>query len=144
MSDERLEQLGLPRRGFLKKTAAIAFAAPAIVSFGLDGTAEATPTICVANSTYYPNQSYEAEEYLIDVIGGAFTALRNGQTTIQAVNQVSQAALQAALDLAAGNSQAACQVISGLIGEIEMYRLPTLMLDDARSAQELACGCDAG
>ena len=40
MSDERLEQLGLPRRAFLAKAAA-AFVAPVVVSFGLKGVAEA-------------------------------------------------------------------------------------------------------
>src|SRR4051812_25240307 len=52
MSDERLEALGLPRREFLKRAAALGvFAAPVIVSFGLAGTAEAT-TGC------FPNQNF--------------------------------------------------------------------------------------
>ena len=44
MSEDRLSELGIPRRSFLTKTAAAAFAAPVIVSFGLDGVAEASPT----------------------------------------------------------------------------------------------------
>jgi hypothetical protein len=40
MSDERIEELGLPRRTFLKK-AAVAFATPMVASFALEGVAEA-------------------------------------------------------------------------------------------------------
>jgi hypothetical protein len=40
MSDERMEELGLPRRAFLTRAAAV-FAAPVVVSFALDGVAEA-------------------------------------------------------------------------------------------------------
>ena len=41
MSEDRFDELGIPRRGFLKKTATAAFVAPVVVSFGLDGIAEA-------------------------------------------------------------------------------------------------------
>ena len=54
MSDERIEELGLPRRAFLKRAAAAAFAAPVVVSFALDGVAEAHQS--VPNQTQ-PNQS---------------------------------------------------------------------------------------
>ncbi len=58
MSDERLQELGLPRREFLKKAAVGAFAAPLIVSFGLAGTAEAAPTC-------YPNQTFSNQTYTV-------------------------------------------------------------------------------
>ena len=54
MSDERIEELGLPRRAFLKRAAAAAFAAPVVVSLALDGVAEAHQS--VPNQTQ-PNQS---------------------------------------------------------------------------------------
>ena len=52
MSDEQLEALGLPRREFLKKAAVSAFAVPVVVSFGLEGIAEASPTQCAPNQTF--------------------------------------------------------------------------------------------
>jgi hypothetical protein len=41
MSDERLRELGIRRRTFLKRAAAAGFIAPVVVSFTLDGVAEA-------------------------------------------------------------------------------------------------------
>ncbi len=64
MSTERLDELGLPRRAFLKKAGAAALAAPLIVSFGMDAIAEgSTPAgASFANQTHptacYPNQIY--------------------------------------------------------------------------------------
>src|SRR5262249_25368230 len=55
MSDERLDELSLPRRRFLKKAAA-ALAAPAVVSFFLDGVAEAHERHWLGNQTH-PNQT---------------------------------------------------------------------------------------
>jgi len=51
MSDERMEELGLPRRAFMKRAAA-GFIAPVIVSFGLEGVADAHTRY------YYPNQPW--------------------------------------------------------------------------------------
>jgi anaerobic selenocysteine-containing dehydrogenase len=58
MSDERIEELGLPRRGFLKKAAAAAFAAPVIASFGLDGIAEARTGSHGFSNMTYANMTY--------------------------------------------------------------------------------------
>ena len=60
MSDERLDALGLPRREFLKRAAIGAFAVPAIVSFGLSGTAEAAPG-CVPNQTISNQITYGSQ-----------------------------------------------------------------------------------
>jgi hypothetical protein len=61
MSDKRLEELGLPRRTFLKRLAAAGFVAPVVASFGLDGVAQAHQ-YC-ANQTsqqiYYQNQTQQ-------------------------------------------------------------------------------------
>jgi hypothetical protein len=65
MSNERLDALGLPRREFLKRAAIGAFAVPAIVSFGLFGTAEAA-TGCFPNQTY-ANQAEPINELAIFV-----------------------------------------------------------------------------
>jgi hypothetical protein len=51
MSDERMEELGLRRRAFMKRAGAV-FLAPVIVSFGLDGVAEAHLR------HFHPNQMY--------------------------------------------------------------------------------------
>jgi hypothetical protein len=55
MSDERLQQLGIPRRSFLKRATTAAFVAPVVVSFGFDGIAEAGGR---AAGIYNPNQCY--------------------------------------------------------------------------------------
>jgi hypothetical protein len=55
MSDERLQKLGIPRRGFLKRAGTVAFAAPVVVSFGLDGIAEAGTSV---RNQINPNQCY--------------------------------------------------------------------------------------
>ena len=66
MSEERLEALGLPRREFLKRAAALGvFAAPVIVSFGLSGTAEAAPGC-------FPNQNFANQA---STIGDAVLAI---------------------------------------------------------------------
>jgi hypothetical protein len=60
MSEERLEKLGIPRRSFLKRLGAAAFIAPVVVSFGLDGIAEADtsfPNQCLPNQVF-PNQCF--------------------------------------------------------------------------------------
>jgi hypothetical protein len=64
MSSERLDELGVPRRAFLKKAGAAALAAPLIVSFGMDAVAEGSTRAraAYANQTHptacYPNQIY--------------------------------------------------------------------------------------
>ncbi len=61
MSDERLQALGIPRRGFLKKAGTVAFVTPVVVSFALDGIAEAgsrrqfTPNQCHPNQQACPH-----------------------------------------------------------------------------------------
>ena len=55
MSEDRMDELGLPRRAFMKRAAAAVFAAPVIVSFGFAGIAEACCHSC-PNQTN-PNQT---------------------------------------------------------------------------------------
>jgi hypothetical protein len=54
MTQERLNELGIPRRSFLKKSGAV-FVAPVVVSFALDGVAEAQASSMPNQS--FPNQS---------------------------------------------------------------------------------------
>lgn len=59
-----MQELGLPRREFLKRAAVGAFAAPLIVSFGFSGTAE-------AQAACLPNQSFSNQTHTL------FTELTN-------------------------------------------------------------------
>jgi hypothetical protein len=60
MGDERLEALGIPRRGFLKRAGTVAFVTPVVVSFALEGIAEAGRSALpnqVNPNQCYPNQA---------------------------------------------------------------------------------------
>jgi hypothetical protein len=61
-----MKELGLPRREFLKKATAVAFAAPVIVSFALDGIAEADQ--CLPNQGI-PNQTFPNQCFFPNQIG---------------------------------------------------------------------------
>jgi hypothetical protein len=50
MGEERMDELGVTRRSFLKRVGAAAFVAPVVVSFGMDGIAEAHSS--------FPNQTF--------------------------------------------------------------------------------------
>ena len=84
MSDERLQQLGIPRRGFLKRAGTVAFVAPVVASFGLDGIAEAgssAPTLFNPNQCF-PNQA--CPHYSKTITGrhlGALT-IKKGQSVL--------------------------------------------------------------
>jgi hypothetical protein len=60
MSDERLEELGLERRAFLKKAMVAGFVAPVIASFAFEGTAVADSQFC-GNQHTYPNQVHSGQ-----------------------------------------------------------------------------------
>lgn len=84
MSDKRLRQLGIPRRSFLKRAGTVAFVAPAVVSFGLDGIAEAG--ISLPNQTN-PNQCFPNQacpHYSKTITGGHIGALtiKKGQSVL--------------------------------------------------------------
>jgi hypothetical protein len=64
MSDERLDELGIPRRRFLKRAATAAFVAPVVVSFGLEGAATAQAHLFQnqPNQTFpFPNQNDQGQ-----------------------------------------------------------------------------------
>jgi hypothetical protein len=61
MGEERWDELGVSRRGFLKRLVGGAFVAPIVVSFGLDGVASAaTQGHSFPNqpSQHFPNQAH--------------------------------------------------------------------------------------
>ncbi len=123
MGNERLLELGIPRRGFLKKAAVAGFVAPVVVSFGLDGVAEASarrPLLPGLNNhaltQLYPNQCYPNQifgnqsipglgaEYLLSLISVYLTeGMAIGDIPVGAGSPILENALQAALSLASQN-----------------------------------------
>jgi hypothetical protein len=85
MSEDRFEELGIPRRGFLKKTAATAFVAPVVVSFGLDGIAEAD-TGSFSNQTC-GNQTISNQTFfdVNQALAAVVAAFEGGQITNKGV-----------------------------------------------------------
>jgi hypothetical protein len=112
--------LGIPRRRFLKRTAAAAFVAPLVVSFGLDGISEAS-TVHIANSCYpnssYSNQGYYADQQLVNLIRQVFYDFEDG-LSYRAASNISSLALTAALEVA-DDRPTACSAIQQLINAIE-------------------------
>lgn len=145
MSDERLQQLGIPRRRFLTRTAAAAFVAPVVVSFGLDGVAEAHghhhPNMTCANMTI--SNQFGAEHDLVSLIGQIVMDVQNGTLDFGRANSLGEKALLAALQLASGHTNGACAKIDALVNEIQRH--PTTLgslLPFALAAQSAAgCGC---
>jgi hypothetical protein len=146
MSEDRLRELGIPRRGFLKKTAAAAFVAPVVVSFALDGVAEASPLTAPNQSG--PNQTCSnqaspiAERDLVEIIFLMVNSLGCGGLSYGKANSTSRLALNAALAVAE-DSRSKCAKIAALITKIES--LPdstekTEALFLAKQAQ-IAAGC---
>lgn len=58
MAGDRLDELGIPRRSFLKKSVGAVFVAPVVVSFALDGVAE-------ARTSALPNQPHDEPTTLV-------------------------------------------------------------------------------
>lgn len=150
MSDERLDQLGIPRRRFLKRSAAAAFAAPVVVSFALDGVAEGQTSSrngiagdqrCTNQA--FPNQSY-VENELMDIIYEAVNSL-GCELSRKHATVIAHLALNAVLDTASV-STSMCKSIHTLIKEIESLpssETRTQLLERARTAQS-AAGCKKG
>src|SRR5438552_929224 len=88
MSTDRLDELGLPRRAFLKKAAGAALIAPAIVSFGMDVIAEgpnvsalpaqSQPNQCFPNQSF-PNQALSPGTALWDILDTILVAVFESQ-----------------------------------------------------------------
>src|ERR1700756_3391909 len=67
MSTDRLDELGIPRRAFLKGAAGAALIVPAIVSFGMDVIAEGPNASSLAAQSQpnqcFPNQSFSNQSF---------------------------------------------------------------------------------
>jgi hypothetical protein len=158
MSDERLQQLGIPRRKFLKSTAAAAFVAPVVVSFGLDGIAEAHPhsfpNQTFGNQTFpnqfcpnqaFANQSFAAEQDLVQLIGQIVSGVQSGALGFGEANSLAERALHAALQLAAGRVDGACAELDEIVRRIEASpaTLGSLLPLAVSAQMQAGCGCSA-
>jgi hypothetical protein len=154
MSDERLQQLGIPRRKFLKSTAAAAFVAPVVVSFGLDGIAEAHghsfPNQTFGNQTFpnqfCPNQAFAnqslAEQDLVELIGQIVSGVQSGALGFGEANSLAEHALHAALQLADGRLDGACAELDEIVRKIEAHPTTLGSLLPLAVSVQMQAGCD--
>jgi hypothetical protein len=160
MSTDRFEELGLPRRAFLKKAAGAALIAPAIVSFGMDVTAEGSsvspptqsqPNQCFPNQSF-PNQALYPGHALWDILDTILVAVFESQhgltpaVTTHIADKLARLAMQAGILGASGDFSGASDAWSHFITRVEQLRrkLPHAVADDLikeahRAQQELAC-----
>jgi hypothetical protein len=79
MSTERLDELGVPRRAFLKKAGVAVLAAPLIVSFGMDAIAEGSaPAAQSAPNQCFPNQTFANQLFPGDPLWDILSLLLSG------------------------------------------------------------------
>jgi len=137
MSSERFDELGLPRRSFLKKAAAAALTAPAIVSFALDAVAEGAPRSTISNqcipNQVIPNQLLEPGQPLYEIlqllIDGLYQSTHGHLTPplqIGDARTLSAYAFQTALLEARGEYEEAFKLWSFFIAQVKAlkHRLP--------------------
>lgn len=152
MSDERLRELGIQRRRFLKGTAAAAFASPIVVSFALDGSADARGRFGIPNgqqcpnqaepNQFYSNQYLEPERALVEIIYRSVYGLDTGQLTRGFANSLSHRALGLAVMAASGGANL-CPGLASLVAQINQLPFSELkneLLSYAEEAQSVA-GC---
>ena len=153
MGEERLAELGIQRRGFLKKTAAAAFVAPAVVSFGLDGVADASnrniisigSVQCFANQTLGEEVLFELGYIVALTVFMLYCgALQNGNAQL-----IGNAATQILYALA-NNSKDVCEKVAQLLSQIQnagknrrnnqeaLYQLACLA---GQVSETLGCSC---
>jgi hypothetical protein len=158
MSTDRFEELGLPRRAFLKKAAGAALIAPAIVSFGMDLVAEG-PNVAAAQSSpnqscpnqSYPNQALYPGHALWDILDAILVAVSESQhgltpaVTTGVADKLASLAMQAGILAAASDASAASETWSKFIAKVEQLhrKLPQevaeeLIKEARRAQQELA------
>lgn len=160
MSTDRLEELGLPRRAFLKKAAGATLIAPAIVSFGMDVIAEG-PSVAAAPAQSQPNQCFPNQSYpnqalypghalwdILDTILVAVYESQHGLTpavTTRTADKLASLAMQAGILAASGDSSGASETWSLFLARVELSRrkLPGEVADELvkeaqRAQQELA------
>jgi len=159
MSTDRLDELGVPRRAFLKRAGAAALAAPLIVSFGIDAIAEGTavasqsaPNQCLPNQTF-ANQTFNPRtpvwRILTALSVGLEERVHGGPKPLLSVgeaNPLAALAVEASLFEAAGEYLAAYKVWGQFIAlaKARSKRLPErlagyLIEEAERAQQELNC-----
>jgi hypothetical protein len=151
MSEDRFAELGIPRRGFLKKTAATAFVAPVVVSFGLDGIAEAD-TGSFSNQTC-GNQTFsnQANFEIQSAVQAVEVAFRGGGIDNEGVAKSLFRKLENALAyLDSGDISDACGLLaavqSELVAQMNKHITPLAVSRISRpvrfAQEELGCfGC---
>jgi hypothetical protein len=158
MSTDRFEELGLPRRAFLKKAAGAALIAPAIVSFGMDLVAEG-PSVAAAQSSpnqscpnqTYPNQALYPGHALWAILEAILVAVNESQhgltppVTTSVADKLAALAMQAGILAASGDSSTASETWGKFIATVEKLhrKLPQQLSDELikearRAQQELA------
>jgi hypothetical protein len=160
MSTDRFEQLGLPRRAFLKKAAGAALIAPAIVSFGMDAIAEggttsglpaqSQPNQCLPNQCF-PNQALCPGQALWDILDTILVAVYESQhglkpaVSTHLADKLASLAMQAGILAASGDASGASETWSEFITRVEQSRrkLPEEVADELireaqRAQRELA------
>jgi hypothetical protein len=158
MSTDRLDELGIPRRAFLKRAAGAALIAPAIVSFGMDVIAEG-PSVSAAPVQSQPNQCLPNQSFanqalfpghplwdILDTILLAVASQPGGKPAIstRAADRLAALAMQAAILAASGDSARASVVWSQFIARVERgHRLPpeiaAALIREAQRAQQELC-----
>jgi hypothetical protein len=124
MSDKRLMELGIPRRGFLKKTAAAAFVAPVVASFALDGIAEAGPGPGAGTfpNQRCPNQFLANQTVILHDLESAIGQLLQGTAArhidFGQAHSLADKLVEAGLRAADGDTSTACSRLTDLIHEL--------------------------
>ncbi len=154
MSTERLEELGVPRRTFLKKATFAALGAPLIVSFGMDAIAEGSPTPGQSHPNQcFPNQNYPNQfrpgsplyDILNDILNAVFESTHYGLKPplgFRVATAFCDLALQAALQEAGEEPLAAFKTWGLFISKVENpggklpEHLAENLIREARRAQE--------
>lgn len=157
MTDKRLLELGIPRRGFLKKTATVAFVAPVVASFSLDGIAEAgsgsfsNQTLsnqCFSNQ-YYSNQTLgHVESNLITMLEEILAALNSRLVGAGPATSLAEQVLHVLLQVAEGQLSSACNTLQHIVADVhsQQAKLPSGLYNDLLARTQvvqnsLGCVC---
>lgn len=154
MTEERSQELGIPRRKFLKVGAGAAFAAPVIASFGLDGVAESAgrgPVPCQYNANQSASRGMHViQEHLMPAVTIVLQYRWIGTVQADAARRLTDELLTAALEIANHNFGLACRTLSDLTndvqsfvdrGQIPAYLAPQLTSRIAAAQADLGCAC---
>ena len=153
MTEERLQQLGVTRRNFLTKMAAVAFVAPVVVTFGLDGVApaDATPGSRFGNQTFgnqcFGNQSFgnqslqEVELEFTALVQTILSFVGSGTIGFRLALSLSDQVIDAGLAFDRCENQLASSLLGAFSGRVQALagsRIPTALASSwISSAQQV-------